>query len=343
MANQCEQLARLLRAEGMVVEVVRTNEPYNPSWVGHLPFLRALVRLMPFLLVVWRGAGRAEVIHVLANSGWAWHLFAAPVIWTANLRRKPVIVNYRGGKAEEFLASAPRHVHVALHRAALRVTPSPFLERVFRRFGLEAEVIPNVIDLSRFVPNPRREFGAAPRLLVARHLEAIYGVETVLRSFAETRRRFPGAVLTVAGDGPQRTRLQKLAGELGIEKAVRFVGRVDNADMPALYADSDLVLNGSTVDNMPISLLEAFASGVPVVSTSAGGIPDIVQHDRTGVLVPPGDFQAMASATLSLLTDPQRATRLADAAVAEANRYAWSQVRSRWLDAYQRAVASAAS
>jgi glycosyltransferase involved in cell wall biosynthesis len=179
--------------------------------------------------------------------------------------------------------------------------------------------------------------------LVARHLEAIYGVETVLRSFAETRRRFPGAVLTVAGDGPQRTRLQKLAGELGIEKAVRFVGRVDNADMPALYADSDLVLNGSTVDNMPISLLEAFASGVPVVSTSAGGIPDIVQHDRTGVLVPPGDFQAMASATLSLLTDPQRATRLADAAVAEANRYAWSQVRSRWLDAYQRAVASAAS
>src|SRR5881392_1970881 len=76
MANQCEQLARLLRAAGVVAEVVQTNVSYRPSWVGQLRYVRETFRLLPYLVDLWHKIGRAEVVHVFANSGWAWHLVA---------------------------------------------------------------------------------------------------------------------------------------------------------------------------------------------------------------------------------------------------------------------------
>lgn len=342
MANQCEQLVRLLRQEGVNVELVRSNSPYRPAWVGGIPLLRAFFRLAPFLFALWRAAGRAQVMHVLANSGWAWHLFAAPALLIGRLRGVPVIVNYRGGEADQFFSTAPRHVLASLRRAASCVTPSPFLERVFLRHGLAAEVIPNIVDVGRFSPRPLRDFGDAPRLIVARNLEPIYDIPTALRAFAEIRRHLAGARLTVAGTGAELGRLRELAQQLGIADAVDFPGRIDNADMPQLYARTDCALNASTVDNMPISLLEAFASGVPVVSTDAGGIPDLVDHGITGLLVPVGDADAMAEAALRLLQDRALATRLTGAALTQSRAYAWAQVRERWFDAYRRAVGRAA-
>lgn len=339
MANQCEQLVRLLRLEGLRVEVVRSNAPYRPTAAGHIPVLRAAFRLMPYLARLWQAAGRADVMHVLANSGWSWHLFAAPAMTIARLRGAAVIINYRGGNADHFLAHAPSHVLGALAAASLRVTPSDFLARVFARHGLDAEVIPNVIDLSRFAPVQRQGFGDAPHLIVTRNLEPIYDIATALRAFARIRARLPGATLTVAGTGPELGRLQQLAAELHLEPAVRFAGRIDNDRIAGLYARAHCMLNPSTVDNMPISVLEAFASGVAVVSTNAGGVPDIVNDGVNGLLVPIGDDASMARAALRILEDPVLAARLAQAGLAQARRYAWSEVRVHWLEAYRRAAA----
>ena len=340
MANQCEQLVRLLRAEGLVVELVRTNPPYRPAWVGRLPVLRALCRLLPYFAHLWQAAGRAQVMHVLANSGWAWHLFAAPAILIARLRKTPVIVNYRGGNADSFFASAPRHVLGMLGGVSLRVTPSAFLRRVFSAHGLAAEVIPNIIDLSRFVPAPVRSFADAPHLVVTRNLEPIYDIPTAIRAFAAIRPAFPGARLTVAGSGPELSRLQALVADLGLGDSVFFSGRIDNADIPALYGAADCLLNPTTVDNMPISILEAFASGLPVVSTCAGGIPDFVEHGVSGLLVPIADHQAMTRELLRVLQDTALAAQLRQAGLAEAQHYAWPQVRTKWLDAYCRVGAA---
>jgi len=338
MANQCEQLVRLLRADGAKVELVRNNAPYWPKALGHVPVLRAGVRLLPYLLNLWRAAGRAEVLHVLANSGWAWHLFAAPALMIGLLRRTPVIVNYRGGLAEQFLAAAPSHALSLMRRAALRVTPSSFLRRVFAQYGLDAEVIPNIVDLDRFSIRQGRDFGVSPPLVVARNLEPIYGLSTALQALALLRQRYPGATLTVAGSGPQKAELVAQAAELGLSDAVQFPGRIDHADMPALYARADIALNPSTVDNMPNSVLEAFASGVPLVSTDVGGVPDIVSDGVSGLLVPAGDAQAMAAALMRVLGDRELARRLADAGAVQVRAYAWPEVRGQWLAAYRRAT-----
>jgi len=338
MANQCEQLVRLLRNEGADVELVRTNAPFRPAWVGRLPWARAGWRLAPYLVALWCGIGRSQVLHVFANSGWAWHLLAAPALAVARLRGVPAIVNYRGGLADEFLASAPRHVRRALAGATLRVTPSDFLLRVFARHGLQAEVIPNIIDLSRFTARPLRAAAAAPHLIVTRNLEAIYDIATAIKAFALVRERKPQARMTVAGTGPQRAALQALAVDLGVAGGVHFAGRIDNADIAALYASADIVLNPSTADNMPISILEALASGVPVVSTRVGGIPDLVSDEQTAMLVAVGDAAGMADAALRILNDRALAQRLHDAGRDSVMRYAWPTVRAKWQCAYRQAV-----
>ena len=343
MANQCEQLLRLMGQDGMAMTLVRTNAPYRPEWVARLPLLRALFRLLPFIWQLWRGIGRADVVHIFANSGWSWHLIAAPALAIARWRGVGAIVNYRGGHADTFFAAAPTGVLRALTSARLRVTPSAYLLRVFARHGLDAEIIPNIVDLSRFRFAPARAFGSAPHLIVTRNLEDIYDIPTALRAFARVRQVFPDARLTVAGTGPQRAALAQMAAALNLTGCVHFCGRIDNQEIPALYASADGLFNPSTVDNMPISLLEAMACGVPFVSTNAGGIPDLVDSGRTGWLVPVGDDGAMAERMIALLQDPAGRMRICESARQHVAAFAWPEVREQWLSAYRRAAAQGAT
>jgi hypothetical protein len=163
MANQTQQLARLLGQEGVKVEIVQVNSPYRPAWIESLRGARALFRLVPYLSRLWNVAGRVHLFHVMANSGWAWHLFAAPAVWIARLRGIPVVVNYRGGGAEDFFAASFFWVRPTMQLADRLIVPSGFLHDVFRRFGLAADIVPNVIDLGRFVP---RQTGTDPGVAV---------------------------------------------------------------------------------------------------------------------------------------------------------------------------------
>jgi glycosyltransferase involved in cell wall biosynthesis len=335
MANQTRQLATLLKDEGCRVEVVRSNCALPPL-LERMRIVRALFRLIPYAIRLWRAMRRADLAHVMANSGWAWHLFAAPAIWIGALRGVPVVVNYRGGSAEAFLERQIALVRPTLARAALLIVPSGYLHRIFSAHGISAMIVPNVVDLGTFAPGAAAR--SDPHLLVTRNLERIYDIETAIRAFARIVMDFPDARLTVAGAGPEREALERLARELGVDARLRFTGRLDNAELPSLYREATILLNPSRVDNMPNSLLEAMASGVPIVSTSVGGIPFLVEDGRTALLVPPGQPPAMAEAVLRLLREPELADRLRSEARCEVSRYAWPRVRPVLFGAYMRAA-----
>ncbi|MBB3223804.1 glycosyltransferase family 4 protein [Pseudoduganella umbonata] len=342
MANQTLQLAALLRSEGIEVTTVQVNAPYQPAWIGRIKGLRAVARLLPYLACLWRTAGSVQVFHVMANSGWSWHLFAAPAIWIARLRGTPVVVNYRGGEADDFLARAHRWIAPSLERADAVIVPSGFLEAVFGKYGLATQVVPNIVNLDRFSSAAEAQSGAGLRLLVARNLEPIYDNASALRALALVRERHPDATLVVAGSGPQREQLERLAAELGITQAVTFTGRVDNAAMAALYQNTDVMLNPSLVDNMPNSVLESLACGVPVVSTNVGGVPYLVEDGRTALLVPPQAPEAMAAAVLRLAAEPALAASLREAGLRQVQSYTWASVRPRLLAVYQNVRAARA-
>ncbi|TWI63017.1 glycosyltransferase involved in cell wall biosynthesis [Pseudoduganella lurida] len=343
MANQTLQLAGLLRGAGIEVETVQVNADYRPAWTGRIRGVRALVRLLPYLLRLWRTAGRVQLFHVMANSGWSWHLFVAPAIRIARLRGTPVVVNYRGGEAAAFFARAWPRVAASLARADAVIVPSGFLETVFGQYGFATQVVPNIVDLERFAAATRGTAVAGPRLLVARNLEAIYDNATALRTLALVRETHPTATLVIAGSGPLHAVLEALAATLNLREAVTFTGRVDNAGMAALYRAADVMLNCSLVDNTPNSVLEALASGVPVVSTNVGGVPYLVEDGRTALLVPPAAPRAMADAVLRLVAEPALAAALREAGLRQVQQYTWASVRPQLLGVYQAVLAERAA
>jgi glycosyltransferase involved in cell wall biosynthesis len=344
MANQTLQLAGLLQAAGAHVSLVQVNAPYRPAWVGHVRGLRAFFRLVPYLWRLWRTAGKVRLFHIMANSGWSWHLFAAPAIWIGWLRGVRVIVNYRGGEAETFFSRSFRWVRPTLERVTTVIVPSGFLAEVFNRRGIGTRIVPNIVDVARFTGGgrrPRRGHSTSPQLLVTRNLEPIYDIDTVLRVLQLVRRTFPGATVTICGSGPERDRLAALAQALGIGEAVVFTGRVDNDQIAGFYRTADVMLNPSLADNMPISVLEALATGVPVVSTRVGGVPYLVQDGTTALLVPPGDVDAMAKAVVSVIEDPDLADRLVADGLAEVEKYTWPNVRQSLQSVYRDALVQA--
>jgi len=197
--------------------------------------------------------------------------------------------------------------------------------------------VPNVVDLGSFAP-VARPHGGAPHLIVARNLDPIYDVATAIRAFARVRDRFRSARLSIAGSGPERERLQALALSLSLGDAVVFTGRLERAAMAGLYRSADVMVNPSRIDNMPNSVLEALASGVPVVSTNVGGVPYLVRDGETALLVQPGDDAAMAGAILRVLEQPELARRLVRAGLADVQQYAWPRVRDTLLGVYDDAL-----
>lgn len=334
MANQTLQLFRLLSEEGLKVNVVQTNAMFRPALVGRLRGLRAVYRLLPYVRRLWSAMRDAQVVHLMANSGWSWFWFAVPAALVARLRDVPLVINYRGGEAEPFLERSAWTVRPIVKRAAALAVPSRFLQGVFGRFGMAATIVPNIVDLTRFRPSPLRG-GRSVHLLVTRNLEPLYDNATAIRALALVREQVPDARLTIAGEGPERKALEKLATELGVWDAVRFCGRVDHAEIPALYASADVCLNPSLADNMPNALLEALASGVPVVSTNVGGVPHLVEHERTALLVNAGDASAMADAVLRLVRDAPLTDRLRTAGLDHVRRFDWSCVRPQLLGMYE--------
>jgi glycosyltransferase involved in cell wall biosynthesis len=290
------------------------------------------------MFALWQVIGRSHVAHVMANSGWSWHLFAAPAVWIAKLRRVPVIVNYRGGDAERFFAGSFLWVRPTLARADAVVVPSGFLEDLFRRFGIPATVVPNIVDLVRF--NPPAAGVKPPHIIVTRNLDPIYDIGTAIRAFRIVRERLPNAQMTVAGSGGELGALRALAEELQVSDAITFTGRIDNRDIPALYHSASLLLNPSTVDNMPISILEGWASSVPVVSTNVGGIPFLVDEGHNALLIDPRNPERMAEAALRVLTSPALALSLAASGRLAAERFCWRNVREQWFDVYRSLVPS---
>jgi len=338
MANQTRQLAHLLSREGCDVLLVQTNAPYYPAWVATIRGLRALFRLIPYIHRLWTATRRARIVHVMANSGWAWHLVAAPALWIAHFRGAPGVVHYHGGEAAKFFESQFRFVRPTLKRASAVIVPSGFLRDMFYRWNVSTEIVPNIVDLSRLSPGTAR--AGRLHVIVTRNLEDVYDIPTAIRAFALIHERFDHATLSVAGSGPAHHALQKLCDDLGIAASVTFTGQLEGEQMVQLYRDADLLLNPSLADNMPVSILEAWASGVPIISTNVGGIPFVAETERTALLVPPRNPGAMAHAALRLLEDGELAARLRANGLKAVQAYSWPQVRDRLLAVYRRALRS---
>jgi glycosyltransferase involved in cell wall biosynthesis len=312
--------------------------PHNPRLPGSLrmlqrmKYVRTVVTSVAYVMLLLRELRRQDVVHVFSASYWSFLLAPTPAVLVGRLYRKRVVLNYHSGEAADHLARWRRSALPILRLANVIAVPSGYLVDVFARFGLVAQPVFNFIDPER-IPHRERTI-LRPIFLANRNFASHYNVASVLRAFHLIQQEVPDARLNVAGDGEQREMLHALARELGLRN-VEFLGQVPPDSMPALYDEADIYLNASKIDNMPISIIEAFAAGLPVVTSNAGGIPYIVTNGVTGLLAEPDDHIRLAEHALRLLREPNFAHRITAAARDEALReYTWPAVHQAWRQLY---------
>lgn len=342
LGGQAVQLARLLDRLREMPELDVTFVPVNPRLPGparalqRIKYVRTVVTSVAYLVSLLRRLRSTDVVHAYSASYWSFLLAPVPAMLVGRLFGKGVLLNYHSGEAEDHLANW-RTAGFGIRLAHRVVVPSGYLREVFARFGFDAAVVPNFVDPQLFPYRPRSVL--RPVFLSNRNLEPLYNVACSLRAFARIQQALPDARLIVAGFGSEREKLERLAKDLELAN-VEFRGRIAPEAMGALLNEADVLLNSPAVDNMPLSLIEAQAAGLAIVSTRTGGIPHLVRDGETGLLVPPNDDQALAAAALRLFREPGLAERLVTAAHEECmRRYVWSAARQAWLSAY-RAVAA---
>ena len=311
VSTQVEAMSRSLRADGVTVRSVDTNirSLRNLGKLGRLLMPAAQLVIVPIRL--WRASGGADIIHAHLASYWGFYLPMIAVALVRQLRGVPVVASYHGGKAAEFVPANRRTVLPLLKRLDALIASSAFTGRVFEGLGLRPVIIPNVVELEHYQPNPpghgssRLASPDKPALLWIKSMDSAGNPSLMVEAFARVHQALPGATLKMIGDGVLREEAQAQAKTL--DAPIDFAGRVSYTMLKESYAQADVFVISSAVDNQPCTLIEASACGIPVVATAVGGIPDMVHDGVDALLTPPGDAAALADAVLRVVQQPELA------------------------------------
>jgi L-malate glycosyltransferase len=331
---QADLLVRHWRDDPAVAIHFIPIDPALPRWlrwVECIPWLRTCARMPIYYVALWRGIRNADIVHVFSASYWSFLLAVVPAWLLAQLHGAKTLIHYHSGEARDhlFRSGIARRV---VRGTECVIVPSEYLVAVFREFGLQTRIVPNLVDWHQFAYRLREPL--RPRLICSRGFHPYYGVDAVIRAFRVVQGHCPGARLCLVGKGAAEQRIRELVAEFGIN-GVEFAGAVPHKEIGRYYEENDIFVNASWLDNAPVSILEAFASGTPVVTTAPEGIRYLVEHERTGLLCKPGDWTALAENILRLLCEPALAVSLSRNAHAECQRYLWGQVRPMWLEVYR--------
>jgi glycosyltransferase involved in cell wall biosynthesis len=290
--------------------------------------LRAVRFLEIHRTVLWtRNHYDVAHIDVFSGSAFRWAEGAAAI-----LRRigKPYVLTLHGGNLPTFAAAHSERVERLLASAAHVTAPSTYLLDTLWRDKTRSSVIPNPIDLTRYVSTPRTH--ATPHLIWLRAFHAIYNPHMALAVLQDLAQDYPRAHLTMVGPDKDGSfhRIEDTVRATSLTERVRLTGAVPKDAVPAMLDSANIFLNTTTIDNSPVSVLEAMASGLCVISTDVGGIRHLLTHEHDALLVPPGDAKAMATAVRRVQEEPALAARLSHNARAKAEMHSWNRVLPLW-------------
>ena len=316
ISGQVEILQRKLREEGHTADVFSTK--------GSM-----LWRLGLFCRLC-RAAKSYDVLHIHCCSDWG---FLPAVVGISVGRRlgKRVVLTYHGGGGEQFFDKHPKLVRHYLTRTDQNIVLSGFLARIFDKHRIPYTIIPNIIELdgSRY----RERTVLKPDFICTRAHEELYNIPCILRAFKRIQTELPEATLTLVGDGSQHNALVELAKGMGLQN-VTFTGRVDNSEIYTYLDRADILLSAPRADNMPVSLLEAMNAGLLVISSNVGGVPYMVENNKTGYLFPSNDANALVDTMFQALQLPTESLTIIRNAHQAVNAYRWENIRQLLYSTY---------
>jgi glycosyltransferase involved in cell wall biosynthesis len=307
----CEEMAARFSALGWPVTTASEKRP-------------RLQRLLDMLATVWMHHNDYAVAQIDLYSGPAF-VWAEAVCASLRLLRKPYILTLHGGNLPAFSKRHPMRVKHLLHSAAAVTAPSHYLFEQMKPYRTDMILLPNALDVGKY--EFRLRSSATPRLVWLRAMHEIYNPEMapkVLRMLGFSH----GELLMIGPDKSDGSLARVKIASQGLN--VRLIGQVAKSEVPTWLNRGDIFLNTTNVDNTPVSVLEAMACGLCVVSTNAGGLPYFIKNGEDGFLTPVNDPAAMAGSVRRILTSPELAMRLSQAGRAKAEKHDWSVILPQW-------------
>jgi glycosyltransferase involved in cell wall biosynthesis len=282
------------------------------------------------IMTVWRFRRLYTVANVDVYSGRAF-LWAEVVCHLLRMLRKPLILTLHGGGLPDFAKRWPGRVRRLLAKANKVTAPSSYLLEQMRPYRPDVTLLPNAIDLGKYPFHLRQR--PRPHLVWLRAFHNIYNPSLAPKVVAELKKDFHDITLVMygpdKGDGSLQ-KAQQIGADLDVAPSLKFPGVVPKADVPARLNSGDIFLNTTNVDNTPVSVLEALASGLCVVSTNVGGIPYLLQNEENALLVAPNDAKAMANAVHRILTEHGFAEKLSANGRKRVEEFDWPVILAQW-------------
>lgn len=293
-----------------------------------------ILRLADMLFAVLRYRRRAGLVMIdtYSTSGF-WFAFLSGMLcrWLG-IRYVPVL---RGGQLPERLERNPKLASLLFRHSWCNAAASEYLAQAFSRKNYPVKVIHNYINTGDYTFQLRKH--ARPRLLWVRSFHQIYNPVMALQVFGKLKSVYPDATLCMIGpdkDGSLES-CKRYAAEHDLP--VEFTGLLSKKEWTAKSKEFDIFINTTHIDNTPVSVMEAMALGMPVVSTRVGGIPYLFENGTEGLMVPDNDPDEMLKAILKLVRDPEYTEAVSAAARQKACTWDWSRIQSLWVSLFESA------
>jgi len=293
-----------------------------------------LARLFDMVSTAWKRRSEYSVAQVDVYSGGAFFL-AESVCRVLRCAGKPYILTLHGGNLPEFGRRWPRRVRRLLQSANVVTTPSHYLQDQMKGYRSDLRLLPNPLNLGAY-PYQHR-LNPRPTMTWLRAFHSTYNPQLAPRVVAALVQEFPDIQLTMIGpdrgDGALNL-VEQAAVSCGVRDRLDLHGAISKSEVPHWLNRADIFLNTTNVDNAPVSVLEAMACGLCVVSTNVGGIPYLLKHDENALLVPPDDIGAMAAGVRRILSEPGLAARLSEQGRRKTEALDWSMILPQWCEIF---------
>lgn len=255
--------------------------------------------------------------------------FAFIISQICRLFNKPYIPRLNGGNLPARLKSNPRMSSMIFKYAKYNVSPSFYLKRSFEQLGYPNVLyIPNALNVEKY-PVAIKSY-SSPKLLWVRSFSKIYNPKLAIQVLYELKKQYPDAELCMIGPDSDGTlkEVKSFANELNID--VKFTGKLTKEEWIEESKNYNIFINTTNYDNMPVSVIEAMALGFPIVSTDVGGMPDLIDHNSDGLLVPPNDAVAMVKAIKFLLDNESNRDQIISNSRTKVESFDWEHVKKEW-------------
>ena len=304
------------------------KENYNVKYASDKK--NKLLRLLDMLGATIKHSSTTDYV-IIDTYGTQNFWYAFLVSQLCRLLNKKYIPILHGGNLPERLQEKSGICQMIFSKAHINVAPSPYFYSLFKQHGYKNLVaIPNIIETENY--NFRLRETIRPKLLWVRSLALTYNPAMAIRVLAELKKEYADAELFMVGPDKEglMPSLSALAKELNVE--VTFTGHLAKADWITLSEQFDIFINTTHLDNTPVSVIEAMALGLPVISTKVGGIPFLLDHNATALLVPDNDAIEMTAAVRTLINDVPLAQAMTVNARKLALDFDWHTVKHKWFE-----------